>query len=85
MTPEERTNDILTRCWEKDPAKREQFPFHGLDAEITKAIHEAEQAAYEVCVKIATDHAKALERIDIREGAACRYVAGLIEARKEQS
>lgn len=55
MTPEERANDILVRCWwtpENHPNEKRP-PFAGLDKEIASALRAERRKAMEECAGIA--------------------------------
>lgn len=43
MTAKEVAADILTRCWQNPADPKDRLPFAGLDAEIEKAVSDAEQ------------------------------------------
>ncbi len=51
MTPKERVDDIMKRCWNLEKLNPPP-PFAGLDVEIERAIREAVLAERERCVKV---------------------------------
>jgi hypothetical protein len=76
MTPSERANDILKRCWWKESDGGPRPEFKGLDVEIVAAINAAVAAEREACACLADieheDGGESVDEVLTRLAAAIR-------------